>query len=104
MDFFYPFEAMGEVGHYAPMGYGVVWLPDDVLATLGEEARTRPRVVGELQGRAFKGALHRTADGRAYFIFSKVMQKKTGCGDGDAIRVAFRLDDPDAFDVPVALG
>ena len=59
--------------------------------------------MGELSGVAFKGALHSTSDGRAYFIFSKEMQKKTGLGEGDPVRIAFRYDDPDAVDVPEAL-
>ncbi|MEM6728619.1 MAG: YdeI/OmpD-associated family protein [Pseudomonadota bacterium] len=99
MEFFYPFEMMGEVGRYAPMGYTVVWVPKD----MAQDAKSRPRVVGELQGLPFKGALHPTSDGRAYFIFNKTMQKKTGLGEGDPIRVAFRYDDPDAVDIPPLL-
>ncbi|MCH2075548.1 MAG: YdeI/OmpD-associated family protein [Rhodobacteraceae bacterium] len=103
MDFFFPFETQGEVGRYAPMGYTVAWLPVDFANALPEPARGRPRVVGEHSGVAFKGALHPTSDGRAYFIFSKDMRKKTGLGEGDPVRIAFRYDDPVAVDVPEAL-
>ncbi|MEM1235918.1 MAG: YdeI/OmpD-associated family protein [Pseudomonadota bacterium] len=103
MDFFYPFEATGEVGRYAPMGYTVAWLPQGFADGLPEPASRRPRVVGELAGLPFKGALHPTSDGRAYFIFNKAMQKKTGLGEGDPVRLAFRYDDPDAVDVPLEL-
>ncbi|MEM8592411.1 MAG: YdeI/OmpD-associated family protein [Pseudomonadota bacterium] len=85
------------------MGYTVAWLPTDFAATLPEPAKGRPRVIGELQGLPFKGALHPTSDGRAYFIFNKAMQRKTGLSDGDVIRIAFRFDDPDAVDVPPEL-
>ncbi|MEM1100643.1 MAG: YdeI/OmpD-associated family protein [Pseudomonadota bacterium] len=103
MEVFFPFEAIGEVGRYAPMGYTVAWLPPAFAEGLPEPARARPRVVGELGGVSFKGALHPTSDGRAYFIFSKAMQKATGLGERDPVRIAFRYDDPDAVDVPPAL-
>ncbi|MEM9350037.1 MAG: YdeI/OmpD-associated family protein [Pseudomonadota bacterium] len=103
MDFFFPFETIGEVGRYAPMGYTVAWLPTSFADSLPEPPKSRPRVVGELNGLPFKGALHPTSDGRAYFIFNKQMQKKTGLGEGDPIRIAFRFDDPDAVDVPPEL-
>ncbi|MEO0677367.1 MAG: YdeI/OmpD-associated family protein [Pseudomonadota bacterium] len=103
MEFFYPFETTGDVGTYPPMGYTVVWLPPDFAAGLPEPVRSRPRVVGEIGGVSFKGALHPTSDGRAYVIFNKVLQKKTGRAVGDVIPLAFRFDDPDAVDVPPAL-
>ncbi|MEM6275665.1 MAG: YdeI/OmpD-associated family protein [Pseudomonadota bacterium] len=103
MDFFFPFDAVGEVGRYAPMGYTVAWLPDAFARDLPQPAKARPRVIGELQGLPFKGALHPTSDGRAYFIFNKEMQKKTGLAEGDPVRIAFRYDDPDAVDVPAEL-
>ncbi|MEO0484592.1 MAG: YdeI/OmpD-associated family protein [Pseudomonadota bacterium] len=103
MEFFYPFEAVGEVGRYAPMGYTVAWLPAEFAAGLPEPPKSRPRVIGELAGVPFKGALHPTSDGRAYFIFNKVMQKKTGLALGDPVPMAFRFDDPDAVDVPPEL-
>ncbi|MEM6897872.1 MAG: YdeI/OmpD-associated family protein [Pseudomonadota bacterium] len=103
MEVFFPFEAVGEIGHHAPMGYTVAWLPPDVASALPFPASTRPRVVGELQGHPFKGALHPTADGRAYVIFNKALQKATGLGIGDQVRLSFRYDDPDAVDVPRAL-
>jgi len=100
MDFFFPFETQGEVGHYAPMGYTVDWLPTAFALALPEPPKSRPRVVGELASVPFKGALHPTADGRAYFIFNKEMQKRTGLSAGDPIRIAFRFDDPNAVDIP----
>ncbi|MEL6915714.1 MAG: YdeI/OmpD-associated family protein [Pseudomonadota bacterium] len=103
MEVFFPFETVGEVGRYAPMGYTVAWLPPAFAEGLPEPARARPRVVGELGGVSFKGALNPTSDGRAYFILSKAMQKATGLAEGDPIRIAFRYDDPDAVDVPPAL-
>ena len=103
MDFFYPFESVGQVARHAPMGMTVAWLPQEFADGLPERASSRPRVVGELGGVPFKAALHPTADGRAYFIFSKAMQKKTGLGEGDPVRIAFRFDDPDAVDVPPEL-
>ncbi|MEM9855042.1 MAG: YdeI/OmpD-associated family protein [Pseudomonadota bacterium] len=103
MEFFYPFETIGDVGLYAPMGYTVAWLPSDFAEALPEPAGTRPRVLGELAGLPFKGALHPTSDGRAYFIFNKAFQKRSGLGVGDRVRIAFRFDDPDAVDLPGAL-
>lgn len=103
MDFFFPFEFSGDVSHHAPMGYTCVFLPAALLASLPEPASSRPRVIGEMASRPFKGALHPTSDGRAYFIVNKTMQKAAGVGIGDRLSVAFRFDDPNAVDVPPAL-
>ncbi|MGR3433415.1 MAG: YdeI/OmpD-associated family protein [Shimia sp.] len=100
MDFFYPFAFEGVVDRYAPMGYTCIFVPPDVIASLPVSPSSRPRLVGEIGGRPFKAGLHPTSDGRAYLIFNKQMQKALGAGIGAHVQVAFRLDDPDAVDVP----
>ncbi|WP_147125497.1 YdeI/OmpD-associated family protein [Shimia ponticola] len=103
MEFFFPFEFVGVLDRYAPMGYTVVFLPPDVISALPVAPSKRPRVIGELCGRPFKGGLHPTSDGRAYFIVNKTRQKTADISLGDPVTVAFRLDDPDSVDVPPAL-
>ena len=103
MDFFYPFEFVGTLDRYAPMGYTVVFLPPEVIKDLPAPPSSRPRVVGEICARPFKGGMHPTSDGRAYFIVNKTRQKQAGIALGDPVPVAFRLDDPDSVDVPPLL-
>ncbi|MEL6609585.1 MAG: YdeI/OmpD-associated family protein [Pseudomonadota bacterium] len=103
MDFFYPFEFVGALDHYAPMNYHCVFLPEDVIAGLPLAPAKRPRVVGEIAGRAFKGAIQPTSDGRAYFIVNKTTRAAAGLDLGDPVPVAFRPDDQDAVDVPPEL-
>ncbi|MEM1302983.1 MAG: YdeI/OmpD-associated family protein [Pseudomonadota bacterium] len=103
MDFFFPFEFTNALDRYAPMGYTVVFLPDSVIADLPDPPSSRPRVVGEICGRPFKGGIHPTSDGRAYLIVNKTRQKEAGVTLGDPVHVAFRPDDPDSVDVPPAL-
>ncbi|MGR3466939.1 MAG: YdeI/OmpD-associated family protein [Shimia sp.] len=88
---------------YAPMGYTVAFLPPEVIAALPEAPSSRPRVEGEMQGRPFRGGLHPTSDGRAYFILNKTFLKAAGLQIGDPLRIGFRLDDPDRVDVPPEL-
>ncbi|MGR3492921.1 MAG: YdeI/OmpD-associated family protein [Shimia sp.] len=103
MEFFFPFKFDAVVDRYAPMGYTVAFLPVDVIASLPEPPSSRPRVEGEMQGRPFRGGLHPTSDGRAYFILNKAFLKAAGLAMGDPLRIGFRLDDPDRVDVPPEL-
>ncbi len=97
----YPFEFTGRVAKhdYGPFSYTVVYLPVEMEGDLpfGETARVRVR--GEIEEVPFAGAWQ-PGQGRKYLILSRSLLKKRELSVGDWVSVRFRLDDPEAVDVP----
>ena len=85
----------GYMKHFVPV-------PESVARAL--EAHGATRLIGSLDGRAFRRVLHRRPDGGRCLKFGNGWLKDAGLGDGDEVRVTLAPDpDPDAVDVPAEL-
>ena len=102
-DLFYPFEFTAPLTRLLKMVYdGVVVVPPGIATALSNLGG-RPRLTGELAGRAFAGAAQPLGGGSYYLIVNKRTRAATGLDLGDPVSVRLRPDDPDRVDVPPAL-
>ena len=91
--------ARHDVGSY---GYTVVYLPPALAAELAAGGAARLRARGEVDDVPFAGAWQRS-HGRWFLMLSKELLRTAGRAVGDRVEVRFRLDDPEAVDVPAEL-
>ena len=102
---FHPFDFEAEVGRmdYGRYFYHAVWLPPAVAADLPLARHPRLRVTGEVAGRPWEGALNPAGARGHYMILGKDFLRAAGLAEGDRLRVAFRIGDQDAVDLPPEL-
>jgi len=103
MDWYSPcFEA--QIVHHDLGTYRctVVFLDEDIAATLPFDAEPRLRISGELADQPMQGAWQ---PGRAhwYLMLGKPLLKAAGKGVGDWVGGRFRVEPPDSVDLPEAL-
>ncbi len=89
--------ARHDVGTYR---YTVVFVPEDLAASLA--LRGRVRISGELNDVPFSGAWQ-PAHGRWFLMLSKTLLRDAGVRPGSVVELRFRLERADAVDVPPAL-
>lgn len=100
----FPHHFEGRVVHHdlGTYQYTVVFLPPDIAAELSFDATPRLRFTGEFNDLPFSGAWQ-PVRGAWYVMLSKPLLREAGVGVGDLVQVRFRIEDPEAVDVPVAL-
>jgi hypothetical protein len=96
---YFPHEFEGEVVHHelGTMRYTVVFLPEDIAATLPFDGNPRLRFSGEV-GEAPISAAWQPVRGRWYAMLSKPLLKATGLGVGDVTTVRFRIEPQDSVE------
>lgn len=97
-----PIDRFG-VGKSRVVMYQVLFLPEDLAATLPFDAHPRLRVDGEIADVPVNGAFIPTGDGRRYFIVAPRVFKDAGIAVGDLVEMRFRIDDQNRVDMPDAL-
>lgn len=98
---FYPHSFEGEIVHHhvGTYRYTVVFLPEDLTRALPLDRHPRLRASGEVGDIPFSGAWQ-PVRGRWYLMLSKQLMKDGGFAVGDWVDVRFRVEDPDAVDIP----
>ena len=96
---YFPHEFEGEVVHHdlGTMRYTVVFLPDEIAATLPFAGNPRLRFSGEV-GEAPIAAAWQPVRGRWYAMLSKPLLKATGLAVGDVTTVRFRIEPQDSVE------
>lgn len=102
---FHPFDFHATVGRmdYGPYFYHAIWLPAAVVSDLPLDRHPRLRITGEIAGRPWDGAVNPGGNGEHFLILGKAFLKAAELAEGDAVRVAFRLGDQEAVDMPTDL-
>lgn len=96
---FFPHEFEAEVVHHdlGTMRYTVVFLDEDIAATLPFDGNPRLRFTGEV-GEAPIAAAWQPVRGRWYAMLSKSLLRQAGLVVGDRTTVRFRVEPADAVD------
>ncbi|MEM7242864.1 MAG: YdeI/OmpD-associated family protein [Pseudomonadota bacterium] len=105
MDFFpYRFEAEITAHNVGSdkYDYTVIWVPDEIVKCLPFDQSPRLRIIAEIDTAPLKAALM-PVRGSYYILLSKKLLKTLKKLRGDTVLAAFRLDDPNAVDVPAYL-
>ncbi|HEX8555924.1 MAG TPA: DUF1905 domain-containing protein, partial [Sphingomonas sp.] len=97
-----PLDGFG-VGRERKVWYNVLFLPDELAATLPFDRHPRLRVEGELAELPIAGAWMPTGDARRYIIVPARIMKEAEIGIGDMVEMRFAIADQDAVDVPPEL-
>lgn len=82
--------------------YTVVFLPPGIADELPFGTTPRLRFTGEFNDLPFSGAWQ-PSRGHWYVMLSKPLLRDAGVGVGDEVEIRFRIEDPNAVDVPNAL-
>ncbi len=100
----YPYTFEAQIVHHdlGTYRYTVVFLDDEIAASLPFHDQPRLRISGELADVPLKGAWQ-PSRGRWYLMLGKPLLKAANKGVGDTVEVRFRLEDPDILDMPAAL-
>ncbi len=101
---YYPFAFDAPVARKSigTLRYTVVFAPPDIVARLGLDSARPVRIDADIAGYPVRGALQ-ASRGRWYLMLPKALFKATGVTVGDVVSVHFRLDDPDAVELPAEL-
>ncbi|MEM9708531.1 MAG: YdeI/OmpD-associated family protein [Pseudomonadota bacterium] len=101
---FHPYEFEAEISalDFGKFFYEVVWLPEDLTGVLPLAEFPRLRVIGEMAGRDFQGAIMPSGGGH-YLMVPKAIRVVTKLGLGDRVLTQFGVDDQDRVDVPEEL-
>jgi hypothetical protein len=91
------------VGKTRKIWYNVVFLPEDVRATLPFDGKRPLRVEGEIADVPVANAFMPTGDGRYYVIVAPNVLKDGNVRLGDDVQMRFRIADQNKVDVPDAL-
>ncbi len=97
----YPHQFEAAVVHHdiGTYRYTVVFLPDAIARTLPFDRHPRLRMSGEIGEVTFRGAWQ-PVRGRWFVMLSKEVLRAGGFAVGDSVDVRFRIEDPDAVEVP----
>lgn len=82
--------------------YTVVFLPGEIAAALPLDRHPRLRMSGEVGDVPVSGAWQ-PVRGRWYLMLAKPVLRDAGAAVGDTVHVRFRVEDPEAVEVPGAL-
>lgn len=78
----------------------VIFIPDQIVRQL---PKGRLRTEGSINGTSFALAIQFKKDGRRFFMVSQTLRRSLGIKAGDAVKVEFKIVDPDKLELPEEL-